>query len=1144
MRYLEKAAAVFLAGLLCWASFMQPAALYAEVAAPRDQAVTAEAYDAPAGDASKGSALPEGDSGEASDEAPLIQEPAAPEDAAAGSAVPENASAAEDAADTQAVESSLGGARQEGVQGAGAVADADAPADATAEGTSSDASMAYSWRLEQGELREDANPGISLFSLRSTPAGVTAEGIDVSQWNGTIDWAKVKESGVDFAILRLGYGSKGVDTQFAANVKGCKENGIPFGVYVYCYAWDAASAQSEAEGTLTRLRDAGVAVSDLSLPVYYDMENENPDTGMPSGVDADNHHHDIQGGADTFASIAATFAQALEAQGYQVGIYANLNWWDTYLTSPAFENWERWVAQYNSSCSYEGAYSAWQYTSTGSVAGVPTNVDMNYWYGDVPWEEGVGEVHITYRAHVAEDGWQNPVADGKLAGTTGEARAVEALTVGLVNQPYAGSVAVRAHVQDIGWQDYVTDGAVAGTTGQSKHLEAVQIELTDEMAKHYDVYYRVHVANIGWMGTAKNGELAGTQGYGYGIEAIQIALVEKGAAAPTFSPDAACDEAFKKPATTLQYRAHVSEIGWQSAVKDGATAGTTGRALSIEALQVSVANAGLDETGDVEVRAHVADIGWRDYVVGGKTAGTTGQAKHIEAVQIKLTGALSERYDVYYRVHTANIGWMAWAKNDEQAGTQGYGYGIEAIQIALVKKGGEAPASKPSSVTTEVFRRKPVDVSYRAHVSNIGWQGSVSGGDTAGTTGKALGLEALTVTLTNQVLAGGVQVQAHVSDIGWQGAVSSGNVAGTTGQAKHIEALRIQLTGEMADAYDVYYRVHASGYGWLGWAKNGAEAGTTGLGRSLEAVQITLVTKGSNAPGSTSVPYVTLPSMALQTYSSAGWGDSVGSGAVSGSTGQSRPLSALKAAVSSDISGVVSYRVHLSDKGWQPAVVGNEVAGATDVSYRIEAIQMSLAGNLATYFDMWYRVYVEDAGWLGWTSNGEVAGTTSAGLAVEAIQVTVLAKGSAAPTGGTGYRATYSGGVPQAFSQANLMQRKIVETAKVVPSPGAGLCSEWIADIFDRLGFGNVHLDACDYYWRYCKSTSYRDLKVGMVIAIPSHTHTTAGSIWGHVCLYIGDGKVMDNVGTIRTLGLHEWLEYYDTTYTPKWGWYNNIPIV
>lgn len=129
------------------------------------------------------------------------------------------------------------------------------------------------------------------------------------------------------------------------------------------------------------------------------------------------------------------------------------------------------------------------------------------------------------------------------------------------------------------------------------------------------------------------------------------------------------------------------------------------------------------------------------------------------------------------------------------------------------------------------------------------------------------------------------------------------------------------------------------------------------------------------------------------------------------------------------------------------------------------------------------------------------------------------------------------------LSLANPMQKKIVDLSRQVPSPGPGLCSEWIAQVYERAGFRNVHTDACDYYWDFCKYTDYSQLKVGMVIAVPSHIHTYMGRIYGHVCNYIGNNQVMDNVGHIRTLDMGYWLDYYSTTYKPKWGWYDNVPL-
>lgn len=132
----------------------------------------------------------------------------------------------------------------------------------------------------------------------------------------------------------------------------------------------------------------------------------------------------------------------------------------------------------------------------------------------------------------------------------------------------------------------------------------------------------------------------------------------------------------------------------------------------------------------------------------------------------------------------------------------------------------------------------------------------------------------------------------------------------------------------------------------------------------------------------------------------------------------------------------------------------------------------------------------------------------------------------------------------QSYHMANSVQGRIVEFAKNTPSPGANLCSEWVAEVFEKIGLEYDHGDACDYFWSYCSSSDLNDLRVGMIVGVPSHSHNVAGSIWGHVCIYIGDGKVMDNVGRVRTMGLQDWSNYYGTTYWPQWGWYRNAALV
>ena len=430
-------------------------------------------------------------------------------------------------------------------------------------------------------------------------------------------------------------------------------------------------------------------------------------------------------------------------------------------------------------------------------------------------------------------------------------------------------------------------------------------------------------------------------------------------------------------------------------------------------------------------------------------------------------------------------------------------------------------------------------IQYEAHVSNIGWMSSKRDGSTAGTTGQSKSVEDLKVSILNPVEDGSVQINANVSGVGWQGwDTPSASEGGTTGQGRAVEAVRLRLTGSLANDYDVYYRVHASNIGWMAWAKDGEEAGTTGMSCSLEAVQIKLIKKGTSHPDTSGYPHLEIPTVTYSAQVKGAWQNYVPAGEVSGTTGQGIPITGFSAKTTSSVAGGIAYQLHLSNVGWTSGKTNGEQLSSTAESNSVEAIKISLSGDLATYFDVWYRVHVDNVGWLGWTKNGAVAGSTGYGTHVQAVQVRLTRKGANAP-GSTVSPCLL--GQPSAF--ANPMQKKIVDLARQVPSPGPGLCSEWIADIYERAGFRNVHTDACDYYWDYCKFTDYSQLKVGMVIAVPSHTHTRMGSIYGHVCLYIGNNQVMDNVGQIRTLDMAYWLDYYSTSYKPKWGWYDNVPL-
>ena len=823
-----------------------------------------------------------------------------------------------------------------------------------------------SWRFENGLLIDAVSDGIDAQSLadEALPNGAVARGIDVSNFQGTIDWNQVKAAGIEFAILKVGpvYGKP--DSTFERNATECERLGIPYGVYYYSYARSVADANKEADRTL-----AWLGGHHPSLPVYYDLE--------------DNYIlQDPNFSKDKLAQIAQTFCNRMEAAGFKSGIYANLNWFNNYLNSPSLSGYDHWVAQYNWRCDYAGSYSFWQYSSSGNVLGVNGRCDMNYCFNGSFLNVDDGKMHIQYEAHVSNIGWMSSKRDGSTAGTTGQSKAVEDLKVSILNPVEDGSVQIDAHVSGIGWQGWDTPSASEG--------------------------------------------------------------------------------------------------------------------------------------------------------------GTTGQGRAVEAVRLRLTGSLAKDYDVYYRVHASNIGWMAWAKDGEEAGTTGFGRSVEAVQVRLVKKGDAAPSSDGANVDY-AFKKKPMSLTYRAHVSNVGWQGAVSDGATAGTTGRGLALEDLKLSLDSSDYSDGsaVQIDAHVSGIGWQGwDTPSASEGGTTGQGRAVEAVRLRLTGSLAKDYDVYYRVHASNIGWMAWAKDGEEAGTTGMSCSLEAVQIKLIKKGASHPDTTGYSHLEIPTLTYSSQAKGAWQNPVSAGEVSGTTGKGISITGFSAKITSFVAGGINYQLHLSNVGWTSGKsTGDQLPSATE-SNPVEAIKVSLSGDLATYFDVWYRVHVENVGWLGWTKNGAVAGSTGYGAHVQAVQVRITRKGAAAP--GSTISPMLLG---EPFALANPMQKKIVDLSRQVPSPGPGLCSEWIAQVYERAGFRNVHTDACDYYWDFCKYTDYSQLKVGMIIAVPSHIHTYMGRIYGHVCIYIGNNQVMDNVGHIRTLDMGYWLDYYSTTYKPKWGWYDNVPL-
>ena len=329
------------------------------------------------------------------------------------------------------------------------------------------------------------------------------------------------------------------------------------------------------------------------------------------------------------------------------------------------------------------------------------------------------------------------------------------------------------------------------------------------------------------------------------------------AEAPAATEAPEVTEAPKEYHPTVSYETHVQNIGWQGAQSNGATAGTTGQSLRLEAIKINLNNDGADL--GIQYRTHIQNIGWESgWHRSGEISGTTGRSLRLEAVQMQLTGSAASDYDLYFRVHAQNIGWMGWAKasggNAATAGTSGASLRLEAIQIAIVKAGSAAPSADGQATSASFFPAN--DISYQTHVQNIGWQNPVGSKAVAGTSGRSLRLEAISIN-TNSPSLMGFQYRTHIQNIGWENSWhNTGEVSGTTGQSLRLEAIQIKLTGEMSRFFDVYYRTHVQNIGWMGWAKNGESAGSEGYSYRMEAIQVVVCCKGQTPDGSAAAAFM------------------------------------------------------------------------------------------------------------------------------------------------------------------------------------------------------------------------------------------------------------------------------------------------
>lgn len=230
-------------------------------------------------------------------------------------------------------------------------------------------------------------------------SGNARVGIDVSKWNKTIDWEKVKEAGVEFAIIRCGYrgastGALVLDPMYEQNIRGAIEADIPVGVYFFTQAVDEVEAVEEASMVIRLIEDY-----DVDYPVFLDSESAGG-RGRADGLEAEER-----------TRIHKAFLDTVKASGYETGIYGSRNWLNEQVDMEELSDYRTWLAEYAEIPAYDGYYHMWQYTSKGSVDGIETRVDLNLCYMNIDTSINHAKGAAGYSGVVSGDSGNVPVGN-------------------------------------------------------------------------------------------------------------------------------------------------------------------------------------------------------------------------------------------------------------------------------------------------------------------------------------------------------------------------------------------------------------------------------------------------------------------------------------------------------------------------------------------------------------------------------------------------------------------------------------------------------------------------------------------------------------------------------------------------------------
>ena len=191
------------------------------------------------------------------------------------------------------------------------------------------------------------------------------KGIDISKHNGSVNFAKVKAAGIDFVIIRAGYGKhiSQKDPRFEEYYAWAKAAGLDVGAYWYSYAATVPEAVAEAQACLEAIKG-----KKFEYPIYFDLEEQ----------------RQFAQGRKFCSELVDTFCQYLEAAGYFAGLYISRSPLQTHITDHVAKRYALWIAEYNSKCNYTGSYGMWQHTAKGRIDGINGDVDLDICYVGYP----------------------------------------------------------------------------------------------------------------------------------------------------------------------------------------------------------------------------------------------------------------------------------------------------------------------------------------------------------------------------------------------------------------------------------------------------------------------------------------------------------------------------------------------------------------------------------------------------------------------------------------------------------------------------------------------------------------------------------------------------------------------------------------